>query len=110
MIRVGGRTRGGFCRLFAYVVAAQLLLCVGTGLVSIVLAEDPNPSPGCYDGDGDDAATTSEGFVNTIDLGFCERWTSPPILTVTLFGRFVAPVSPPNPGRSQPPLLRSPPA
>jgi hypothetical protein len=110
MIRAGGRPRGGFSRFFAYVVAVQLLLCVGTGLVSIGLTEDPNPSPGYYDGDGDDAATTSEGFVNTIDLALCERWTSPPILPVTLFGRFVAPVSSPNPRRSDPPLLRSPPA
>jgi len=110
MIRAGVGPRGGFSRFCAYVVAVQLLLCVGTGLVSIALAEDPNPSPGYYDGDGDDAATTSEGFVNTINLALCERWMSLPILTVTRFGRFVAPVSPPNPSRPQPPLLRSPPA
>ena len=110
MIPTEERTRRRLSRLWAYLVAAQVLLCIGTGLVSIVLPEESGLPPGYYDGDGDDAGATSERFAGIVEFALSGRPTPLPILTRGLLGLAVAPVSQPNPGRSQPPLLRSPPA
>jgi hypothetical protein len=104
------RTRRCLSRLWAYFVAAQVLLSIGTGLVSIVLPEQSGLPPSYYDGDGDDAGATSERFAGIVDVALNGRHTPLPIPTRGLLRLAVAPVSQPNPGRSQPPLLRSPPA
>jgi hypothetical protein len=108
MIARAPRLRHRRSRLWASLVAAQVLLCIGTGLVSVVFPEEALP-PGYYDGDGDDAAATSERFAGIVDLALGAQPSPLPILTPTLLGLAVAPVSRPNPDRSQPPLLRSPP-
>jgi hypothetical protein len=110
MIGTGVRSRRTLARLWISLTAVQVLLCIGASLVSLVLPDDPSPAPGYYDGDGDDAAATSEGFNSVLDFTLRDHWTPPPILTFAPLGRSVAPVSQPNPGLSQPPLLRSPPA
>lgn len=110
MIPVEERTRRCLSRLWAYLVAAQVLLCIGTGLVSIVLPEESGLPPGYYDGDGDDVGATSERFARVLDFTLSGRSSPLPILTRTLLGLAAVPVSQPTPGRSQPPLLRSPPA
>jgi len=43
----------------------QLLLCIGAGLVSVILPDDPEPS-GYYDGDGDDVAAAPRARVATV--------------------------------------------
>jgi hypothetical protein len=97
-------------RLWVLLISLQVLLCIVTSLVSLILPEDPSPAPSYYDGDGDDAAATSEGFSSVLDFTLRDHWTPPPTLTFAPLGRWVAPVSQPNPRLSQPPLLRSPPA
>ena len=110
MIPVQGGRHRSLSRLWACLVAVQILICLGTGLVSIVLTDDSNLPAGYYDGDGDDAVTTPERLGGVVDVSLRDHWTPPPILTFAPLGRWVAPVSQPNPALSQPPLLRSPPA
>jgi hypothetical protein len=90
-------------------MALLVLLCIGAGLVSIVLPEEPTSGAGYYDGDGDDAAATSEGFAGVLGFTLCGRGTLLPALTFTTLVPFLGPVSPPKPGLSHSPLLRSPP-
>jgi hypothetical protein len=104
------RPRRGLSRLWAHLVTAQVLLCIGTGLVSIVMPEGSGLPQCYYDGDGDDAGATSERFADIDAFALSGRPTPLPILTRTLLGLAVAPVSQLNPRRSEPPLLRSPPA
>ena len=110
MIRTEARSRRTLARLWISLIAVQVLLCIGASLVSLILPDDPSPAPGYYDGDGDDVAATPEGFSSVLDFTLRDQWTPPPILTLAPRGRWVAPISQPNPGLSQPPLLRSPPA
>jgi hypothetical protein len=100
--------RHGPSRRWACLVAAQILLCIGVGLASIVFPEESNPPPGYYDGDGDDAVTTPERIFSNVVLP--DQPTQLPILTHVLLGLAVAPVSQSSSSRSQPPLSRSPPA
>jgi hypothetical protein len=110
MIRVQGGTHRSLSRLWACLVAVQILICLGTGLVSIALPEDSNLPAGYYDGDGDDAVTTPERLGSVVDLTLDARAVVLPARMRAALGIVVASVSPPHPGRSQPPLLRSPPA
>jgi len=68
MIPVLRGPRRRLSRLWACLVTVQILICLGTGLVSIVLPDDSNLPAGYYDGDGDDAVTTPERLGGVVDL------------------------------------------
>lgn len=85
-----------------------LFICIGIGLVSAALPDDPGNS-GYYDGDGDDAAATPERFALLIDVAVSARADTTPVRTPEAFDVPAAPIPTPTARRSQPPLLRSPP-
>ncbi len=97
------------CPGWARFVTVTLLLCIGIGLVSIVLPEALEPS-GYYDGDEDDAAATPERSSDLVPRVATARLAFLPALTSAPLALPVSPVSPPAPGRSQPPPFRAPPA
>jgi hypothetical protein len=97
-------------RFWASLAVAGVLLCIGTHLVSLVLPEDSDLPPGYYDGDGDDAVSTSERFAGIVDLALDNQGSPLPIRTHASLAHAAAPISQPTPDRPQPPLLRSPPA
>jgi len=97
------------CPGWARFVTVTLLLCIGIGLISIVLPEAPEPS-GYYDGDEDDVAATSERSSGLVPRAATARPGFLPAPTSARVALPASPVSPPAPGRSQPPPSRSPPA
>jgi hypothetical protein len=100
------RARSGWtCR-----VAVALLVWLGAGLISVVWPEESQATGGYYDGDDDDAATTPEPSPSFVPSAVTRSPLARPILASALAVLRADPVSPPAPGRSQPPPLRSPPA
>jgi hypothetical protein len=99
------RVRPGWARF----VTVTLLLCIGIGLVSLVLPEAPEPS-GYYDGDEDDAAATPERISDHVPRAATGRPAFLPAPTSASVTIVAGGVSPPAPGQSQPPPFRSPPA
>src|SRR5262245_33124858 len=97
-------------RLWPCLVAIQVLLCLGTGLVSALLSDDPVLPPGLYDGDDDDAAATPEQLDGAVALIVDTSGVRLPVPAQALLGLAAASVSPPRPTGAQSPLLRSPPA
>jgi hypothetical protein len=96
-------------RLCPGFLAAVLLLGIGVGLVSVTLPDEPGNS-GYYDGDGDDAVAVSERRTMVIDLAVGDGAAILPAWRVEALDVTAAPLGPRTPGRSQPPLLRSPPS
>ena len=97
-------------RLWPCLVAIQVLLCLGTGLVSVLLPDDPGLPPGLYDGDDDDAAATPELLDGAVALIVDTTRVRLPAPAQTLLGLVAAAVSPSRPTGPRSPLLRSPPA
>jgi hypothetical protein len=85
-----------------------LLVCIGVGLVSAALPDDPEDS-GYYDGDGDDDAATPQRLAILIDVAVSARAGTTPVRTPEAFDVPAPPIPTPTARRSQPPLLRSPP-
>src|SRR5262249_61443375 len=86
----------------------QLLLCIGVGLVSIVLIDDPEPS-GYYDGDGDDVAGAPRTRVAT--LGDVAVEPGPTLVPIPAQGPAPPSWIPSAPPRRSPPApSRSPPS
>jgi hypothetical protein len=92
------------------VVALQALICLGAGLVSVLLPDDPNLPPGYYDGDDDDPAATPERLDSAVALVVDTTGGRLPIQVPASPDLTAPPVSPPRPAAAQSPLLRSPPA
>jgi hypothetical protein len=90
-------------------VAVLLFLLLGVGFVSAVLPGETEQA-GYYDGDGDDAAVAPERFALVVDLALTAAPTTQLTRTSHALGGSAARVSPPLPGRDEPPALRSPPA
>jgi hypothetical protein len=99
------RVRAGWPRA----LEGMLLLCIGIGLVSLVLPEEPEAT-GYYDGDEDDVAATPERAPLLVPPAATRRLASLPVPAAAVAALRADTPSPPAPGRSQPPLLRSPPA
>jgi len=93
-----------------WVVALQALICLGAGLVSVLLPDDPSLPPGYYDGDDDDAAATPEPLDGAVAFIVDTTGVRLPIQEPVLLGLAAASVTPPRPAATQYPLLRSPPA
>ena len=91
------------------VVALGVLGCLATGLVSILLPDDPSLPPGYYDGDDDDAAATPEPLDGAVALIVDRTGVRFPDPAPGLFGLAPSPVSSPRRASVQFPLLRSPP-
>jgi hypothetical protein len=96
-------------RLWPGFLAILLLLCIGVGLVSAALPDDEAEDSGYYDGDGDDAVATPQRLAILIDVAVSARAGTVSVRTSEVFDVQAVPVSTPTAGRSQPPLLRSPP-
>jgi len=109
MIGAWGRSRRTWARRWVWLIAFQILLCIGTCLVSLVLPEEPNPVPGYYDGDEDDAALTSKGLGIVLHSTFRAPGLPPPLLVLAPVACWGVPASEPNRGPSLPPLPRAPP-
>jgi len=92
------------------VVALQALICLGAGLVSVLLSDDPNLPPGYYDGDDDDVAATPERLDGAVVLVVDTTGGRLPIPVPASPDLTTPPVSPPHPGAVHSPRLRSPPA
>ena len=103
--------RHGAVPVWLGLVAVQVIVCLGIGLVSTLIPDDSSPLAGYYDGDGDDdAVATPERLGGAVDL-ILDTWSvALPLRTRTFLGLSAASVSPPRPGAREAPLLRSPPA
>jgi len=110
MSRRHQRTHGDTPRLWPGLVVLSVLACLATGLVSVLLPDDPSVPPGFYDGDADDAAATPEPLDGAVTLIVDTTGLRRPVQAPALLGLEAVPVSPTRPGAALPPLLRSPPA
>jgi len=110
MIARGKRAGFDASRLWPCLMALQVLLCLGTGLVSALLADDPGLPPGLYDGDDDDAAVTPEPLDGAVALIVDTAGVGYPVRPVALLALAAGSAHRPRSVGIHSPLLRSPPA